>query len=158
MATSVVFDLIPALVDTFRTALGSSAVVFDGAPASEDMPFNFVMVGVGDVLDDSPQPAADSSIEWAGLGAQAGDEKGTVTCCAVSWNGDADGGPAARAAVKATTEAIAAALKADPNLGGAVPGLMWTRMGSRGTSTPIFAEDGCSFAHYFEIAFTARIR
>lgn len=157
MATSVVFDLIGALADTFTTALGSTATVFDGAPPSEDVPANFVMVGVGDPYDDTPPTAADSAQTWAGLGAHARDEEGTITCCAVSWNGDGEGLQAARASVKATTAAIAAALKASPNLNGSVPGLLWTGMGSRGTWTPIQAEDGCSLVHYFEIQFKARL-
>jgi hypothetical protein len=157
MATSVVFDLIGALVDTFTTALGSTARVFDGALPTEDAPTSFVMVGIGDPYNTSPDTAADSTQTWAGLGAHARDEQGTITCCAVSWNGDGAGLAAARAGVKAITETIAATLKASPNLNNTVPGLLWTGMGSRGTWTPIQAEDGSSLVHYFEIQFRARL-
>jgi hypothetical protein len=79
-----------------------------------------------------------------------------VTCIAMSWNGDADLS-AARAAAKATTVAVENHLRADPNLGGSVDGLMWVGYGTRTELIQLQATDGACVMCVFDVAFKARI-
>lgn len=156
MATSVVFDLIDELVTTFRTAL-PSVNVYDGYGVTDD-PGDAVMVGISDPNDERAAPSSSARQSWAGLGARARDEQGTVTCVAYSWNGDPDGLASARAAVKTTLAAIENALRNDPNLGGAVTGLQWVGFGDGDLQVEqLQAEDGTSVLVRFDIAFRARI-
>lgn len=153
MATSIVFDLIDTLVSRFTTAL-SDTNVFDGYGITDD-PDDYLMVGVEDPDSDRATSAEGKQV-WAGLGARSRDEEGTVTCIAMSWNGDADLS-AARAACKAITVAVEDHLRADPNLGGDVPGLLWTGYGTRTELIQLQATDGACVMCVFDIAFKARI-
>ena len=152
MTTSVVFDLIDTLVSRFTAAL--SVNVLDGYGLTDD-PGDFLMVGVEDP-DSDRAVSAEGKQEWAGLGAKARYEEGTVTCIAMSWNGDADLA-AARAAVKATTAAVENNLRSDPNLGGVVPGLNWTGYGTRTELIQLQASDGACVMCVFDVAFKARL-
>lgn len=151
--TSVAFDLIDALVSTFQAAL-PDLNVFDGYGLTED-PGDFLMVGVEDP-DSDRSTSAEGRQEWAGLGARARYEEGTVTCIAMSWNGDADLA-AARAACKATTAAVENVLRSDPNLAATVPGLTWTGYGTRTELIQLQATDGACVICVFDVAFKARI-
>jgi hypothetical protein len=139
MTATIVLDIIDALVAQYRAAL-PGATVFDGTGITEE-PGDFVMVGVGDPDSNQAPTSADTSQEWAGLGAHRRDEVGTVTCCAVSWNGESEG--------------LGDIHRADPTLG--VASVMWTGFGERVTLTQIQADDGSSVIAYFEIQFKARI-
>lgn len=150
--TSVVFDLVDALVSRFTDAL--SVNVFDGYGITDD-PGDFLMVGVEDP-DSDRATSSEGKQEWAGLGAKARYEEGTVTCIAMSWNGDADL-KAARAAAKATTVAVESNLRSDPNLGGVVAGLMWTGYGTRTELIQLQATDGACVMCVFDVAFKARL-
>ena len=152
MTTSVVFDLIDVLVSRFTDAL--SVNVLDGYGLTDD-PGDFLMVGVEDP-DSDRAVSAEAKQEWAGLGAKTRYEEGTVTCIALSWNGDADL-KAARAACKATTAAVENNLRADPNLGGVVPGLNWTGYGVRTELIQLQASDGACVMCVFDVAFKARL-
>lgn len=154
MAGTVVLDLLDALVREYRLAL-PTVTVFDGHGITEDSFDNFVMVGVGDPHSDSPPTSGESEQEWAGLGAKRSDEEGTITCCAVSWNGESEGLGKARAEMRSMLDALAAVHVADPTLG--VGPVMWTRFGGRTTTTQIQADDGSSLVQYFEIKFKARV-
>lgn len=152
MATSVVFDLVDALVSQLGAVL--SVNVFDGYGITDD-PGDYLMVGVDDP-DSDRATSSEGRQDWAGLGAKARNEEGTVTCIAMSWNGDSDL-KAARAAAKATTAAVENHLRSDPNLGGTVPGLQWTGYGTRTELIQLQAEDGAYVMCVFDVAFTARI-
>lgn len=152
MATSVVFDLVGALVTQLDTAL--SVNVFDGYGQTDD-PGDYLMIGVEDP-DSDRATSVEGEQSWAGLGANARNEEGTVTCVAMSWNGDADLS-AARAAAKATTAAVENHLRADPNLGASVPGLLWTGYGTRTQLIQLQATDGACVMCVFDIQFKARI-
>lgn len=154
MTTSVVFDLIDELVSRFTTAL-SGVKVYDGYLVSDD-PGDFLMVGVEDPNSDQGATSAEGQQQWADLGANRRNETGTVTCVALSWNGNGDQA-AARAAVKAITDAVEADLRSDPNLGGVVPGLMWTGYGTRTQFLQNQNQQGAEAAVIFEVAFKARI-
>jgi hypothetical protein len=153
MTATIVLDIIDALVAQYRAAL-PGATVFDGTGITEE-PGDFVMVGVGDPDSNQAPTSADTSQEWAGLGAHRRDEVGTVTCCAVSWNGESEGLAQARAGIRSMLDAIGDIHRADPTLG--VASVMWTGFGERVTLTQIQADDGSSVIAYFEIQFKARI-
>lgn len=153
MATSIVFDLIDALVDVLTEAL-TDIQVYDGTGISAD-PGDYLMIGVSDPDESQPQ-AFESRQEWAGIGARARNEEGTINCAALSWNGDADA-KLARAGVKRVTSAVEDALRDDPNLGGAVPGLQWTGYGTDGRADLIEATDGTALLWRFDIQYKARI-
>jgi hypothetical protein len=74
----------------------------------------------------------------------------------MSWNGEADLS-AARAATKATTAAVEEHLRADPNLAGTVPGLIWTGYGTRTELIQLQASDGACVMCVFDVAFRGRI-
>jgi len=152
MPGTLVLDVIDALVAAYRTALPTVAV-YDGTGITDD-PGDFVMVGVGDPNSDQVPTSADTTQEWAGLGAHRRDEEGTVMCCAVSWNGESEGLATARAGIRSMVDAIGAAHREDPTLG--VASVMWTGFGARTTTTQIQADNGSSVVHYFEIQFKAR--
>lgn len=154
MGTSIVFDLIDALNDRWTSALTGINVI-DGTGMTDD-PGDFLMVGVEDPDTDTYADSAESVQSWAGLGARHRDEEGTVTCCALSWNGDANQ-RAARQAVKATLAAVENDLRSDPNLGGVVPGLLWTGFGTRLNLSQIQSETGAAALGFFQIQFKARI-
>jgi hypothetical protein len=150
--TSVVFDLVGVLVTRFESAL--SVNVFDGYGLTDD-PGDYLMVGVEDP-DSDRATSSEAKQEWAGLGARTRYEEGTVTCIAMSWNGDGDLS-AARAACKATTAAVEANLRSDPNLGAVVPGLTWTGYGTRTELIQLQATDGACVMCVFDVAFKARL-
>jgi hypothetical protein len=153
MTATIVLDVIDALVAEYRSAL-SNVAVYDGTGITEE-PGDFVMVGVGDPDSNQPPTSADTSQDWAGLGAHRRDEEGTVTCCAVSWNGESEGLGQARDRVRSMLDAIGDIHRANPTLG--VAPVMWTGFGARVTLTQIQADDGSSVIAYFEIQFKARI-
>lgn len=158
MATTIVFALVDALVTRLRAQL-PGVQVYDGFGLSDD-PGDFLMVGVEDPDAQASATAAESEQSWAGLGAKARDETGSVTCAALSWNGNPESGGSqqeARAGVKAITDAIENHLRADPNLGGTVPGLMWTGFGTRFRLVQDQTDSGAMALAVFEIAFKARI-
>jgi hypothetical protein len=152
MTTSVVFDLIDVLVEQLGSAL--SVNVLDGYGLTDD-PGDYLMVGVEDP-DSDRATSAEGKQEWHGLGNRARLEEGTVTCIAMSWNGDADLS-AARAAAKVTTAAVEDHLRSDPNLGGTVAGLMWTGYGTRTELIQLQATDGACVMCVFDVAFKARL-
>ncbi len=153
MATSIAFDLIPVLVEQFGTEVPAGTQVLLGFGASDD-PGDFLMVGVDDPNSPDPlAPSASGTQTWAGLGANHRDEDGTVTCAALAWTGDADATEDAIARVKAIVAAVEAHITADPNLGGAVPGLLWVRPEGR---TQLMLGGGQAM-FVFDLAYRARL-
>lgn len=153
MTTSVTFALIDALIDRWTPVLDVN--VLDGYGLTDD-PGDFLMVGADDP-DDDKAVSAEFRQEWHGLGANARLEEGSVQCLALSWNGDADP-RAARHGVEATTNAVENHLRADPNLGGTVPGLMWAAFaGIRGEIHQMQGETGAAAWCVFDVAFKARL-
>lgn len=153
METSVVFGLLDVLVPRFE-ALLSNATVFDG-DGLDDSGDDYLMVGWDDPDNDRGN-SGEARQSWAGLGARARDEEGTVTCLVLCR----DGGnqiATARASAKAITDQIEADLRSDPNLGGAVPGLMWIGYGTRTDLKQWLSDRGAVAQLTFELAFKARI-
>lgn len=154
MGTSVVFDLIPALVTAFTAGLPNTIHVIDGDTVTGDAG-TFLMVGWEDP-DNDRATSATGKQDWAGLGARARDEEGTITCLVIAWNGDSDFA-AARAALRAATDGVEGLLRADPNLDGAVPGLMWTGYGTNTQLRQWLSDQGAVATCTFDVAFKARI-
>lgn len=156
MGTSVVFGLIDELVTHFRDAL-ADVMVSDGFGLSADAR-DFLMVGVEDP-NGSEATSADVQQEWAGLGANARYEAGTVTCAALAWRGNPgdEGQGEARAAAAAIVAAVENNLREDPNLGSAVPGLMWVGFGTRIRLVQDQTEAGPMALVVFDIAYKAKI-
>lgn len=153
MATSVVPDLIDALVSTSRTAL-PDVNVYDGVSVTLD-PGDYLMVGVEDPDLEGAVFSADTRQEWATVGTGAPrNEEGDVTCVALSWNGDGDQ-KVARDAAYAIAAGLEDALRANPSLG--VSSLLWTGFGSSSQLSQAQGKGGASALLVFRIHFKARI-
>lgn len=152
MPASIVWDLTDRLVETFAAIPG--VIVADGDLVTDERG-TFLMVGWDDPENDRATSAS-ASQEWASLGNRARNESGTVTCLVVRSQGDRDA-KAARDAVRDATDAVENLLRADPNLGGLVPGLQWTGFGPRFELRQWLTEDGAVALCVFDIAFRARL-
>jgi hypothetical protein len=153
MATTVAFALLDRLVDLYTTRLPTVHVV-DGDTVSDDVG-TWLMVGWDDP-DNDRATAATAAQSWAGLGAKARDEEGTVTCLVVVTKGS-NSLKDVRATVKAVTDAVEDIHRDDPNLGGTVPGLMWTGYGTRTELRQWLSDMGAVATCTFDIAYKARI-
>lgn len=158
MTTTIVFDLITQLVSVCAANVPPGVQVYDGPGASND-PGNFLMVGVGNPDSDDLAESATGTQVWNGLGAKSALEDGSVVCCALAWTGGA--GNAAQQSARETcrdiVKSVDAALKSDPNLGGAVPGLNWVRYGGNFALSQRSTADGVTAIFYFEIGYKARL-
>ena len=149
---SVVPDLIDALIEQARDALGDDAEVIDGLPTTWDVG-DFLYDGVTDPDSPTPTPAATSTQEWPLATATGRNESGSLTCYAYVQRGSADA-KEARDAAFAITAAVQDLLRADVRLG--VPGVIRTSFESLDFDqgqTP----DGALAVVTFRIAFAARI-
>lgn len=153
MGTSIVVPLIKRLVVVLSGALTDVSVI-NGDSTSSDFG-KFLMVGWDDP-DNDRATSAEGRQEWAGLGARSRYEEGTVTCLALAWDGESDL-DAVQTSADEITIAVEDALRTDPNLGGVVPGLMWTGYGTRTELIQLQATDGACVMCVFDIAFKARI-
>ena len=155
MGVSVLLDLLTQLVAQCDAAL-SAVQVYDGVGISED-PGDFLMIGVDDPDSDGMADSGRARQSPGPMGTnRPRDEFGTVTCAALSWNGDGDLA-AARAGVKATTTAVENLLRTSPNLSGAVTGLLWTGYGEQARVIQAQDDHGAMAMLIFDIAFRARI-
>lgn len=157
VASSITFDLLPALVVTFEDAVAAldDVVVIDG-DATRRMPMGTTYLFVGWNDPDSPRSTSVSSTQqWVGVGGQVQDEQGTVTCCIVRTVGDPDLS-VARAAISPVLAAVKTVLRADPNLGGTVPGLRAVHF-ARFDLDQYQSDKGAVALCTFDIAYEARI-
>lgn len=154
-ATSRVPAVIDALLATAKNAAGlTDVLVLDGFGLTEE-PGDFLMVGVDDPDRTDAAASASSEQEWAHANHTDRDERGAITCAALSWNGDANQ-KAARDAAYAITAALEDSLRADPTLGG-VDGLLWTGFGQSSQLTQTQDDQGALALIVFTVAFRARI-
>lgn len=152
MATSVVPALIDALVEQATAAL-PDVNVYDGFGVTAD-PGDFLMIGVEDPDAEDAAFSADARQEWANANHTTRDESGEITCCAVSWNGDADQ-KTARDGAYAITAAVETCLRETPALG--LDNLLWTGFGSSTQLSQVQGDSGAAAMLVFRIAFRARI-
>lgn len=112
IAASAVPAVIDALVATWQAA---DVVVYDGPGATDDSPFTYVLVGVGDPDQEALNQSAFASQTWPWLGHVQRDEVGYVRCAVVSWSGDRDQ-KMVRDAGFALLADLATAIENDPSL------------------------------------------
>jgi hypothetical protein len=155
MAISVIPALIDALYEQATNAL-PDVLVKDGFGVTDD-PGDVLMIGVDD--PDSPSNASSASAEqaWPHTGIDLDrDETGYITCAATSWNGDGEAGQkAARDAVFAIADAVAALCRANPSLG--VDGLLWTSYGTQADLQQGQDSNGAIALLTFRIDYQARL-
>lgn len=155
MVTSVIPTLIDAIVAAARAALPATQV-YDGYAVTQD-PGDFLMVGVNDPDAGDDAFSAESEQEWAHAIGGVRDERGDVTCVALSWNGDGNAKTARDRAF-----AIVAGVEGAVRPAGApgtlsVPGVLWL---AYGTQTQLLQQQGDSGAVakvIFTVNFRARV-
>lgn len=153
---SAVPAVIDALVTMATAAVPSGTVVSDGLSFSGEVG-NYLMIGVEDPEVELAQRSARTAQEWPHAGTGARDEKGEITCAALSWTGDS--GPtsakAARDACYATADALSAALRANPSLG--VDSVLYASYGTGDSLSQAQDKHGAYALLIFRVAFHARL-
>lgn len=153
MATSALPSVVDGLV-TLSTAALPNALVLDG-PGVTDDPGNFLMIGVEDPDIESAAFSADVSQERISM-AGGRQESGTITCCALSWNGDGSnaGQKSARDAAFATVAVVENIVRVtSPTLG--VSAVRKTELGERLTVSQAQGDTGSSCMVIFSVAYLA---
>lgn len=155
MATSAIPDVIDALFTAATTALPNVSV-YDGFGVS-DQAGDFLMIGVEDPDDNASAASSDAQQSAATMGTpRSRDEVGTVTCAALSSNGDGNQ-KAARDAVFAISTAIANLCRTDPTLGITGYQLLVADYGTDQRLMQNQYEDGADAVLIFAVRFRARI-
>ena len=158
MATSAIPVLIDALV-TQATAALTDRLVIDGFGVTDDANPNILMVGVDDPGAQTSAQSSETSQEAATLGTnRSRDQRGAITCAALSWTGDTSTSnqKAARDAVYATLAAVENILRTDPSLGVTGFPLLVCQLGDERLSQNQY-EDGCDALLIFTVNFRARL-
>lgn len=158
MSTSAVPDLIDALIAQAPAALEPLSFdvdVIDGPGVDGGELTDFLMVGVNDPDSNDQATSADATQDWQNAGnLGARKEEGTITCAALSWNGDADQ-KRARDHVFAIAGAVSDMCRTTPDLG--VPTLLWTSFGGNSDLFQNQDETGAVALLVFRIGFRALI-
>lgn len=155
MGHSAIPAVIDALVERATAAL-PDINVYDGFGIPGDLDEDALMIGVDAPSSPGSANSAGSSQTMAVLGTdRARDQTGSVTCAALSWNGDADQ-KAARDAAYAVVAAVEDLLRTDPTLGVAAPGRSVCQMGSE-TLTQSQYEGGTDALIIFTVDFAVRL-
>lgn len=150
--TSVIPDLIDAMISDFAALTGMESVqVCDGLPLTND-PGTYLYVGVDDP-DGMKVASADAEQTWPHATAQARNEDGGITLACESIDGEGDI-KACRDEVFRVVGLVQTRLRATPTLG--VTGVLWTsyanhRLEQAQTSA------GAAALLTFRISFSARI-
>lgn len=158
MALSAVPGLIDALATRASAAAALSGVTVCDGYGVTDTSADLLLIGVEDPDIEGAAFSADVTQQWATVGTgAAADETGSVTCAAVSWNGNSGnaGQKAARDAVFAIAAAVSQLCKDSPSLG--VAELLWTRFGSQLQLMQNQDEQGSIATLVFRINFHARV-
>jgi hypothetical protein len=113
-------SVIPLVIDALVAACSASPALSgvreeDGLGVSEEAT-DALFIGAEDPDSTAYDSAAQSSQEWASIGHLSRDERGSITCAAMSWSPDADP-KAARDGVFSMLATVEGVLRADPSLG-----------------------------------------
>ena len=158
MVASAIPAILDALLDQLgaplEEATGAPVRILDGFEATPDDPGDFVMVGIEDPDTDDLGWAGESTAEWAHAGGTERDEAGTVTCSALSWNGDGDP-RLARTRVYRLVDGVAGYLTEHYTLG--IPYVLWLTFGGDMQFSQQQGSGGASAIVVFKLAFRARI-
>jgi hypothetical protein len=158
-------DVIDALVSFYRTTLAATVGyeqvgVLDG-PESTDMGSLFEYVVIGDEIETDPDEATGTEStftqSWAGLGAQAKTEEGSVACAVAVRSGDDDTLSLRdrRRRAFAVLAVLEAAQRIPPN--GTFGGLVLFSAIESGTYRPINDSEGTGAQVTFTVTYEARI-
>ncbi len=156
MATSALWDLLDALVATFRTdptLTAANVAVFDGPPITDLSAGNLLFVGAAPNDADDSAPDAVASQQWGELGARAKYEDLQLRCELWVVSGSVDM-PARRQAAKTLLDAVENALRADFTLG--VGHLLWIHLAGLEVRQ-MQTQGGSSVAATFTLAARARL-
>lgn len=120
MADSTIPAAITALVALSTTAMAAfpGVQVFD-SDITDDVQKEYLGIAFPDSVDPSANPGVTFTQDWAGIGGLRKSEEFDVRCQIGTWAGDGTVGDR-RARVFAMLAAFAAALRADPGLGGSI--------------------------------------
>lgn len=152
--TSAIPDIIDALFAAATAAL-PNVTVSDGTGVTDQVG-DFLMIGVDDPDQQGASSSAESDQSAATLGTtRPRDETGTVTCAALSSNGDGDQ-KRARDAAFAMAAAVATICRTDPSLALAYTSLV-TDYGTGQRLMQNQYEDGVEAILVFSVRFRARI-
>lgn len=154
MPTTVIPDLIDALVTASDAALGADTLVFDGFGITADPAEKMLMIGVDDVDSRDAAWAANAEQEWANANYTARDEQGHVMCAAAAWNGEGNA-KTARDHAFAILAAVENLCRANPSLG--LTYLLWTSVGTRISLSQNQHDGGAMAVVVFNITYRARI-
>ena len=152
MRTSIIPDLIDAMVADFAGLLGDEVTVSDGYPVTNN-PGTYLFVGVDDPTDRTPATSATATQDWPLATPTGRHEEGDVTLAAESWNGEADQ-KRARDEVFGVAGAIQNRLRESKTLG--VPGVLWLSFTNLRLEQAQ-AEAGAGARLVFQVHFEARI-
>lgn len=151
-ATSFIPAVLNALVELATEKLDTS--VSDGYRVGETDSDDELMIGVDDAVSQDRADAAQSTQEWAYTGGTMRDERGTITCVVIAYNGAADMA-AARNRAWQIVDDLFNAITQDATLG--VPGLQWVRPGDDITFLQDQDRDGAVAAIVFRVAFYGQV-
>ena len=159
MGTSVVPQMLDALIAASKAVLEPAIRVYDGPGVSAD-PGDFLAIGVDDM--NFPGFAATSAQAVGPFATtKPRDETGSVICIAYSWNGDSQNGQkVARDAAYSYMGAVENLLRANPSLGilvGGNSGYFVAQMGARQDFSQQPNGSGVDALLIFDIAYFTRI-
>lgn len=160
MGTSVVPQLIDALVSNLTTALaGKPVIVTDGYGVTDD-PSDFLMVGIEDPTNPASGTSATAQQTYGpSATTRPRNQTGVVWLAAYSWNGNADAGgqKQARDAAYSYVAAVENLLRNNPNLGIAPGGNFVAQMGDVERLLQSQDANGTEAGVIFNVSFFARI-
>lgn len=155
MGTSAIPAIVDALV-TQATAGLADRLVVDGYAATDNANPNVLMIGVDNPDTQFAAQSSDTSQDAGPMGTtRPRDQRGSVTCAALSWSGSTDQ-KAARDAAYATLAAVEALLRADPKLGLSSFPYLVAEMGDERLSQNQY-DDGVDALLIFSVKFRARL-
>jgi hypothetical protein len=157
MGTSVIPQLIDALVSGLTTSLAALPVLVIDGYGTDDDPSDFLMIGIDDPLASGPAGAATAGQTPGPMATtRPRDQEGVVWCAAYSSNGDANQ-KTARDAAYSYMAAVEALLRSNPNLGIAAGGYFVAQMGDDERLMQNQDQNGAEAGLIFNVKFTARI-
>lgn len=150
--STVLPDVVDGLIAVATAGL-TGITILDGFGNTDD-PGDYLMVGVDDPNTPDLARGGRARSDWrtVGQGGSTRREEGSVTCAAMSWNGEGDL-KSARDSAFATVAALETSLKTDPTIGGRV---MFATTNSH-DYIPAVGDTGAEVIVVFTVSYVARI-
>lgn len=157
MGTSVIPQLIDALVSNLTTSLSASPVLVIDGYGTDDDPADFLMIGIDDPTASGPTASASAGQKPGPMATtRPRDQEGQVWCAAYSWNGNGNQ-KQARDAAYTYMAAVENLLRTNPNLGIAAGGYFVAQMGADERLMQNQDQNGAEAGLIFSVKFEARI-